>query len=93
MPEDSTVSEGSYTLSWTAVDEHPATYTITHNGVTVKGGNWQSGVPVTYDTGFLSAGQHIFTITFYDENGNGTSHTVVLTVSSSATNTVLFFFE
>jgi plastocyanin len=76
----------SFTLSWTATDGAPTTYTITCNGATLKSGqSWTSGTPITYQGSQSSLGSYTYTITVYDASGSSYSS------SSSATVTVWLF--
>lgn len=73
-------------LSWTATDANPSTYTITLNGTTtvVAATAWTSGTPVTYNIpDGLAPGAHTYEITFSDANGNTVSDSAVMTVNQA----------
>jgi microcystin-dependent protein len=84
-PYDVVVNEGylNRLISWTATDPYPDTYTIEleGSGIVVDHTTWTSGIPVTYTIpeGF-SAGTYTYIITFYDEEGNSVSESVLFTV-------------
>jgi len=80
--------EAGYTgqsLSWTATDANPDTYTIELNGtgIVVSSTPWASNTPVVYNIpdGF-SPGIYVYTITFTDEGENSISNAVTVTISS-----------
>ncbi len=84
-PDDLVVEEGysGFTLSWTATDLFPGTYSIELAGTgTVVGHTaWISGDAITYNIpNGLSAGTYTYTITFYDDHGNSILDSVVFTV-------------
>jgi len=75
-------------LSWTATDAHPSTYTITLNGTTtvVAATAWSSGGAITYNIpDGLAPGIHTYEITFSDINGNTISDTATMTVNPAST--------
>jgi len=75
-------------LSWTATDANPSTYTITLNGTTtvVAATAWSSGGAVTYNIpDGLAPGIHTYEITFSDTNGNTISDTATMTVNPAST--------
>lgn len=69
-------------ISWTATDANPGTYTITLDGTTVVTPTaWVNGTLVTYNIpDGLAIGNHTITITFEDIAGNSGSDSVILTV-------------
>ncbi len=78
--------EAGYTgqsLSWTATDANPDTYTIELQGTGIVAGPtvWTSGNEITYNIpdGF-AVGVYTYNITFRDENGNSISNTVTVTI-------------
>jgi len=80
--------EAGYTgqsISWTATDALPNTYTIELQGSGIVAGPtaWTSGVAITYNIpdGF-SPGAYMYKITFTDESGNSISDTVMVTINS-----------
>ncbi|MHA1910604.1 MAG: hypothetical protein ACTSYA_02810, partial [Candidatus Kariarchaeaceae archaeon] len=89
-PSDITV-EFDYTgesLSWTATDLNPTTYTIELQGTGVLAGpsSWTSGVAIIYNLmDGLTAGDYIFTVTFTDAYGNSVTDTVTFTVEAAPT--------
>ena len=85
-PSDATVAS-DYTgesLSWTATDFNPDTYTISLNGSEdVSATAWTDGTPVVYNIpDALAAGIHTYEITFSDDTGNSASDTVLFTVDA-----------
>ncbi|TKJ26616.1 MAG: hypothetical protein CEE42_04550 [Promethearchaeota archaeon Loki_b31] len=86
-PSDLTVEAGytGQSLSWTATDANPDTYTIELNGtgIVVSSTPWANNAPVVYNNpdGF-SPGVYAYTITFTDEGGNSISNTVTVTIKS-----------
>ena len=74
------------TIAWTATDANPDTYTVTRNGTTVGSATaWTSGTEVEFNVpDGLDAGDHVFEITFTDDEGNSvTSDMVVMTVGAA----------
>jgi len=73
-------------LSWTATDINPNTYTIELQGTGVVSGptTWTSGTVISYNIpdGF-AAGVYTYSITFTDGSGNSVSDTVTVTVAAS----------
>jgi len=86
-PSDLTVEFGytGQSLSWTATDANPDTYTIElqGSGIVARPTAWTSGVTITYNilNGF-SPGVYTYKITFTDESGNSISNTVTVTINS-----------
>lgn len=72
------------TISWTATDANPHTYTVERNGTAVGIATaWTSGVEVQISVpDGLAAGDHGFEITFMDDDGNSVTDTVVMTVGA-----------
>jgi len=71
------------TISWTATDANPDTYTVTRNGTAVGTATaWTSGTAVQFSVpDGLAAGDHGFVIWFEDDGGNFVeSDEVVMTV-------------
>jgi hypothetical protein len=72
-------------LSWTATDTNPDTYTIELLGTGIVTGptTWTSGSEITYDIplGF-AVGFYTYNITFTDENGNSVSSIVGVTITA-----------
>jgi len=70
-------------LSWTATDANPDTYTIELQGTGIIAGPtvWTSGNAINYNipNGF-SPGVYTYNITFTDESGNSISDTVTVTI-------------
>ena len=78
--------EAGYTgqsLSWTATDANPDTYTIEliGTGIVVSSTPWANNTPVVYNIpdGF-SPGVYTYKITFTDESGNSVLDTVTVTI-------------
>ena len=93
-PNDFTAEPGyaGQSLSWTATDANPDTYTIELLGSgLVKGPSpWTSGSTINYNipNGF-SHGVYGFLITFKDKSGNGISDSVWFTVGESTNPNIL----
>ena len=70
------------TISWTATDANPNTYTVSRNGTVVLNATaWTSGTAVQFSVpDGLTAGDHGFEITFTDDEGNSVTDEVVMTV-------------
>ncbi|KKM25074.1 hypothetical protein LCGC14_1598660 [marine sediment metagenome] len=86
-PIDATVAN-NYTgesLSWTATDLNPDTYTISLNGTEIVSATmWTDGTPVVYNIpDALAAGTHTYVIEFADKLGNSASDTVLFTVDAA----------
>jgi len=86
-PNNFTVEYGytGQSISWTATDPYPNTYTIELQGSGIVAGPtvWTSGVAITYNIpdGF-DPGVYTYNITFTDESGNSISNTVTVTINS-----------
>jgi len=86
-PNNFTVEYGytGQSLSWTATDANPDTYTIEliGTGIVVTSTPWASNTPVVYNIpdGF-SPGAYTYKITFTDESANSISDTVTVTINS-----------
>jgi hypothetical protein len=92
-PSNFTVEQG-YTgesISWTAMDPHPNTYTIELIGTGIVAGPtaWTSGVAINYNIpdGF-GAGSYVYTVRFIDDYSNFITHSVNFTVEDT-TNPVI----
>jgi hypothetical protein len=81
------VEEGyaGQSISWTATDATPDTYTIELQGTGIVAGPtiWTSGLAITYNIpdGF-APGVYTYNITFTDDGGNSISNTVTVTINS-----------
>ncbi len=83
-------------LSWTATDTNPDTYTITHNGTTtvVAATAWTNGTPVTFNIpDGLASGLHTYEINFSDTGGNNVSDSAVMTVNPTSGGPAIPGFE
>jgi len=84
-PSNFTIDYG-YTgesLSWTATDLHPHTYTIELQGSGIVAGPtaWSSGAAIIYNVpDGLAVGDYIYTVNFTDQYGNSVIDTITLTV-------------
>ncbi len=85
IPSDLTVDFEyiGQSLSWTATDTNPNTYTIELQGSGIVKGptSWTSGLAINYNIpdGF-TPGEYTYIITFTDESGNSISDTVTVTI-------------
>ncbi|KKL48758.1 hypothetical protein LCGC14_2322320 [marine sediment metagenome] len=85
-PIDASVAN-NYTgesLSWTATDFNPDTYTISLNGTGIVSATaWTDATPVVYNIpDGLATGIHTYVIDFEDDSGNSASDTVLFTVEA-----------
>jgi uncharacterized protein YjeT (DUF2065 family) len=73
-------------ISWTATDLHPNTYTITLEGLGIVTGPtaWATGVAITYHIpdGF-AVGDYTYTVNFMDDYGNSITESVTFTVEDT----------
>ncbi|MFW9942347.1 MAG: hypothetical protein ACFFFT_15015 [Candidatus Thorarchaeota archaeon] len=89
-PDNFTIETGyvGESISWTATDLNPDTYTIVLEGSGTAAGPlaWQSGVPITYyiPVGY-AAGNYTYIITFTDKYGNYATDSVVITIIEAET--------
>ncbi|MBA7607208.1 hypothetical protein ES703_14366 [subsurface metagenome] len=87
-PTDLTVEYGytGQSLSWTATDASPSTYTIALEGIGIVDGPtaWTSGVAILYNIpdGF-AVGIYVYTINFTDDRGNYATDSVTFTVEDT----------
>ena len=82
-PED---IEYEYTASgnsiiWTALDDHPDTYTVMVDGGLYDSGTWESGMPITIDVDGLSMEPHEFLISVLDFYDNLATDSVIVNVT------------
>lgn len=89
-PIDFNEELGQYTgqtISWTATDPHPNTYTISKlgTGSPVAGPTaWLNNSEITYSIpDVLSVGDHIYTVNFTDDYGNFETDSVTFTVEDT----------
>jgi len=87
-PSDFTVESGytGQSLSWTATDTNPDTYTIEliGTGIVVTSTPWASNTPIVYDIPEgLSIGSHIYNVTFTDDFGYFITDSVNFTVEDN----------
>jgi len=86
-PNNFTVEYGytGQSISWTATDANPDTYTIELQGTGIVAGPtaWTSGSAINYNIpdGF-APGVYTYNIIFTDESGNAISNTVTVTINS-----------
>ncbi len=72
-------------ISWTATDLDPDTYTITVNGLgVVSATSWTSGSEVSFSVDYLVIGEYTITITFTDGSKNSSTDSVIVTVQNSS---------
>ena len=89
-PSDLTVELGytEQSLSWTATDLNPNTYTIELQGSGIVAGPtaWSSGLTMTYDIpdGF-AVGVYVYTVNFTDDYGNSINDSVIFTIEDAGT--------
>jgi hypothetical protein len=84
-PSDFTVEVGytGQSISWTATDVNPYTYTIElqGTGIVVESSPWTSGITITYNIlNGNPVGVYVFTIIFTDDSGNSISDSVAFSV-------------
>jgi hypothetical protein len=89
-PSDITVEVGytGQSISWTATDVNPHTYTIELEGVgiVVEAAAWISDLAITYNIlNGNPAGVYVYTITFTDDSGNVITDSVTFTVEAGET--------
>jgi hypothetical protein len=95
-PSDFTVETGynGQSLSWTATDTQPNTYTIElqGSGIVASPTVWTSGVAITYNisNGF-AIGVYVYTVNFTDNYGNFITDSVTFTVGEDTTNPTIIF--
>jgi hypothetical protein len=92
-PSNFTVEHGytGLSLSWTATDPHPNTYTIELIGTGVVAGptTWTSGNGITYNIpdGF-AVGSYVYVVTFTDDYGNFITDSVSFSVQDTTNPTI-----
>ena len=69
------------TISWTATDMFPATYTIYKDGVPEQTGFWNSVTPITINVDGLAAGTYVYLLVVVDRVGNTAQDSVTITVN------------
>jgi len=92
-PSDFTIESGytGETISWTATDDNPNTYTVElqDSGIVEGPTAWSSGVAIIYNIpDGLAVGEYFYTINFTDDYGRYVTDTVKVTVQDT-TNPVI----
>ena len=78
-PPQTTIQEGSGTVTWNPSSEFPSNYEVYVNGTLTEEGSWIGGT-ISFDTSSLLPGTYNITLVVYDEVGNSASSTVWLEV-------------
>ncbi|MFX0064143.1 MAG: hypothetical protein ACFFC7_18380 [Candidatus Hermodarchaeota archaeon] len=88
-PSDVSYEQGStgHSISWTAIDSHPATFTIYIDGTEDSSESWTSGIAIIINVDGLTVGIYNYTIFVTDTSGNSANDTVIVTVTSSSSTT------
>ncbi len=76
------VSTTGHSITWSASDLNPDTYTITRDGTIIDSGSWFSGNPITINIDGLSADTYTYSIVINDVAGNTVSDSVNVEVTS-----------
>ncbi|MFX0208595.1 MAG: DUF4350 domain-containing protein, partial [Candidatus Hodarchaeota archaeon] len=86
IPNNFKYSEGTigHTISWTATDTNPNTYTIYKNGSIIETGSWVSDTPIVINVDGLAIGTYYYTLVVTDSSDNSAMDTVIVTVVNSA---------
>ncbi|MBY9005438.1 MAG: cellulose 1,4-beta-cellobiosidase [Candidatus Lokiarchaeota archaeon] len=87
QPTDVSYLQGSTgnSISWTATDDNPTTYTVTRDGTQVSSDSWISGSPITVSVDGLSEGSYDYVIIVNDGDVQSTTDTVVVVVTTEPT--------
>ncbi|MHA1519637.1 MAG: right-handed parallel beta-helix repeat-containing protein [Promethearchaeota archaeon] len=89
IPDDFSADEGysGLSISWTATDLYPATYTIKLNGIEIVSATaWTNGTVISHNIPEdLLEDNYNITIILTDESGNIAQDTVIFTVNSHET--------
>jgi len=85
LPSDLTIESGytGETISWTATDTNPNTYTIDllFSGIVEGPTTWSSGVAIIYNIpDGLAVGEYSYRVNITDESGNYVTGTITITV-------------
>ena len=93
-PNNFTVEQGytGQSISWTATDANPGTYTIQliGTGIVVSSTPWFNNTPVVYNIlDEYGVGSYVYTVNFTDDYGNFISDSVNFTVVEDTTNPVI----
>ncbi|MBY8981776.1 MAG: hypothetical protein KGD57_02430, partial [Candidatus Lokiarchaeota archaeon] len=70
-------------ITWTATDDNPTTYTITRTGLSSVSGSWSSGQAITISVDGRSEGTYTYTCTVTDADGLTDSDSVTVTVTAA----------
>ncbi|MBN1216493.1 MAG: hypothetical protein JXA99_13765 [Candidatus Lokiarchaeota archaeon] len=76
------LGETGNTITWTATDSFPNTYTVKIGNSNVDSGEWTSGGPITYNVDHLLVGTYTIVIEVRDKAGNIVSDTVTVEVTA-----------
>ncbi|MGY5859525.1 MAG: NosD domain-containing protein [Candidatus Thorarchaeota archaeon] len=88
-PDDFSYVVGQ-SISWTADDYDPASYSVTLDGVEIMSGAWNSTAEnITISLDGLSVGDYTYVVTFTDGSGNSATDTVVVTVLAGGDTTLI----
>ncbi|MDH5402736.1 MAG: hypothetical protein OEY49_09615, partial [Candidatus Heimdallarchaeota archaeon] len=81
-PGNYTYNEGETgnTIQWHAIDSHSDVYFIYRNGSQIQTGVWSGTTLISINIDGLLLGYYNFTIIFYDESNNYSSHFVIIEV-------------
>jgi len=75
------VGDTGNSITWTATDDNPSTYTVIRGTAQVASGSWSSGSPITVSVDGLSEGTYTYTCTVNDADGLSDFDSVTVTVS------------
>ena len=75
------VGQTGNSITWTATDDNPTTYSITQDGIQVDSGSWTSSQPITISVDGLSAGTYTYICTVSDGDGQSDSDSVTVSVT------------
>ena len=91
-PSDVSYNEGETgnSITWTATDDNPTTYTVTQDGNQVDSGSWSSDSGITMSVDNLSVGSYIYNCIVNDGDGLSDSDSVTVTVVPDPSGDVWF---
>jgi hypothetical protein len=75
-----------HSIIWVPFDEHPSSFYVRVNGVTILSGGW-NGQPVVVNVDYLIPGIYEYICTVFDASGNNATDSVTVTVTGEVITT------
>ncbi len=79
------VGNAGNSINWVAIDDNPATYTISQDGIIVDSGSWVSGNIILINIDGLPVDTYMYSITVVDSEGASAFDSVIVIVTPENT--------